>query len=181
MNTTTLHGLLTALKPRSTEGELALVRHAYEVAESAHHDQMRRSGEPYISHPLTVAGILAGFNLDAHTVAAALLHDVVEDTIVTLDEIRAQFGDEVALMVDGVTKLSQREGIKSSLAAEGATTAEAPAETFTYRTDREAESLRKMLLSVVKDVRVVLIKLADRLHNMRTLGHEAGETTQDRA
>ncbi len=167
--TTTLHELLTALKPRSTEGELALVRHAYEVAESAHHDQMRRSGEPYISHPLAVAGILAGFHLDAHTVAAALLHDVVEDTIVTLDEIRAQFGDEVALMVDGVTKLSQREGIKSSLAAEEATTAEASAETFTYRTDREAESLRKMLLSVVKDVRVVLIKLADRLHNMRTL------------
>ena len=167
--TTTLHELLTALKPRSTEGELALVRHAYEVAEGAHHDQMRRSGEPYISHPLTVAGILARFNLDAHTVAAALLHDVVEDTIVTLDEIRAQFGDEVAMMVDGVTKLSQREGIKSSLAAEEATTAEASAETFTYRTDREAESLRKMLLSVVKDVRVVLIKLADRLHNMRTL------------
>ncbi len=167
--TTTLHELLTALKLRSTEGELALVRHAYEVAESAHHDQMRRSGEPYISHPLTVAGILARFNLDAHTVAAALLHDVVEDTIVTLDEIRAQFGDEVAMMVDGVTKLSQREGIKSSLAAEEATAAEASAETFTYRTDREAESLRKMLLSVVKDVRVVLIKLADRLHNMRTL------------
>jgi GTP pyrophosphokinase len=159
-----LAGLLTALRPRATEQELAVVCRAYELADAAHVGQTRRSGELYITHPLAVAGILTDLNLDAGTIAAALLHDVVEDTPITLEQIRAEFGDEVVLMVDGVTKLSQREGIRP-LNANG----EMVSETFEYRTEREAESLRKMMLSVVKDIRVVLIKLADRLHNMRTL------------
>jgi GTP pyrophosphokinase len=161
-----LAGLLTALRPRATEEELEVVCRAYAVAESAHIDQRRRSGEAYITHPLAVAGILTDLNLDVGTIAAALLHDVVEDTPVTLEQIREQFGDEVAVMVDGVTKLSQREGIRPVAVGETATNG---SETFEYRTEREAESLRKMMLSVVKDIRVVLIKLADRLHNMRTL------------
>ncbi|MCX6017161.1 MAG: bifunctional (p)ppGpp synthetase/guanosine-3',5'-bis(diphosphate) 3'-pyrophosphohydrolase [Chloroflexi bacterium] len=162
-----LAGLITALQPRADAKELAIVCRAYEVAEAAHTGQVRQSGELYITHPLAVAGILTDLNLDVGTIAAALLHDVVEDTPITLEQIREQFGDEVVLMVDGVTKLSQREGIRPALVGEALNGENG--ETFEYRTEREAESLRKMMLSVVKDIRVVLIKLADRLHNMRTL------------
>jgi GTP pyrophosphokinase len=157
----TLNDLLSLVKPRFTEQELSFIRRAYELAEAAHHDQIRKSGAPYITHPLAVAGILAGIKLDANTICAALMHDVVEDTLITLDELEERFGPEVAMMVDGVTKLNQREGAPAAATNGG--------ETFAYKTDREAESLRKMLLSLAKDVRVVLIKLADRLHNMRTL------------
>jgi GTP pyrophosphokinase len=177
-NITTVEELLTAMSPRCDKAGLEFILRAYRVAEAAHRTQKRSTGEPYITHPLAVAGILASLKLDATTIAAALLHDVVEDTNLTLDDLRDQFGDEVASLVDAVTKLSQREGIKKDFeqadnnADDGANGPAHSVETttFTYHTDREAESLRKMLLGIVKDVRVVLIKLADRLHNMRTLG-----------
>ncbi|MEO6063131.1 MAG: bifunctional (p)ppGpp synthetase/guanosine-3',5'-bis(diphosphate) 3'-pyrophosphohydrolase [Thermoflexales bacterium] len=143
-----LASLLSHISPRFEEAGLELVKRAYAVAEEAHVMQRRKSGEPYIVHPLAVAGLLAAINLDAAALSAALLHDVVEDTVVGLDDLRKQFGDEIAGLVDAVTKLSK---------------------TADYRTDREAESLRKMLVGVIKDPRVILIKLADRLHNMRTL------------
>ncbi len=175
----TLSDLLEIMLPRGDMAGLELVSRAYRVAEAAHAPQKRSTGDPYITHPLAVAGILACHNLDAPTIAAALLHDVVEDTPVALDDIREQFGDEIANMVDAVTKLSQREGIKKEfeaqpVAAGEGNSARAPAggtesETMRYRTDREAESIRKMMLGMVNDVRAVLIKLADRLHNMSTL------------
>ncbi len=166
--------LLKLVSPRIDRAGLELIHRAYRVAEAAHIIQKRSSGEAYITHPLAVAGILASLRLDATTIAAALLHDVVEDTTVTLVDIREQFGDEIGDLVDAVTKLSQREGIKQDFAVPANNEAQpyarnTEAAAVTYRTDREAESLRKMLLGIVKDVRVVLIKLADRLHNMRTL------------
>ena len=131
-----------------------LIQRAYELAAKAHAGQNRASGEAYIHHPLAVAGILAELHLDPITIAAALLHDVVEDTEYDIDYIRQHFGEEVARLVDGVTKLEQIDQLR---------TANATLE------DKKAESLRKMFLAMVDDVRVVLIKLADRLHNMRTL------------
>ncbi|HEY3341579.1 MAG TPA: bifunctional (p)ppGpp synthetase/guanosine-3',5'-bis(diphosphate) 3'-pyrophosphohydrolase, partial [Anaerolineae bacterium] len=177
-NITTVEELLTAMSSRCDKASLALILRAYRVAEAAHRTQKRSTGDPYITHPLAVAGILAWLKLDATTIEAALLHDVVEDTSVSLDDLREQFGEDVANLVDAVTKLSQREGIKKEFEQapdgneEGTSSPAHTVETapLTYRTDREAESLRKMLLGIVKDVRVVLIKLADRLHNMRTLG-----------
>jgi len=129
--------------------EIALVERAFEFSESAHRGQFRKSGEPYITHPLAVASILSQWRLDAHGLAAALLHDVMEDTTVSKAEIETSFGKPVAEMVDGVSKLDQIE--------------------FTSREEAQAENFRKMLLAMAKDVRVILIKLADRLHNMRTL------------
>ena len=127
-----------------------LIEHAYAFAEEKHRGQTRDSGEPYIIHPMYVASILTEIGIDAPTIAAGLLHDTVEDCEdVTLDTIRQEFGEEVATLVDGVTKLSQLD--------------------FTDREERQAETLRKMILAMGKDIRVVLIKLADRLHNMRTL------------
>jgi guanosine-3',5'-bis(diphosphate) 3'-pyrophosphohydrolase len=164
----TIEELLALIAPRSSREDLALVERAYRLAEAAHRDQKRSGGEPYITHPLAVAGILAHTKLDTPTIIAALLHDVVEDTPVTLDDIRAQFGDEVAKLVDAVTKLKKRTGDRNELAA-GAPPDDT-SEAFSYRTERDAESLRKMLLGLADDVRVVLVKLADRLHNMQTLG-----------
>jgi len=145
--------------------DIALVERAFEFSESAHRGQFRKSGEPYITHPLAVASILSEWRLDAEGLAAALLHDVMEDTSVTRGEIESTFGKPVAAMVDGLSKLDQIE--------------------FATREDAQAESFRKMLLAMARDVRVILIKLADRLHNMRTLdamapGHRkriARETT----
>ena len=125
-----------------------MIDRAYALAEKAHDGQRRRSGEPYICHPMCVAQILIELGMDSESISAALMHDVAEDTAVTIDEIRAQFGPEVALLVDGVTKLTQ---IK-----------------FSNVEDRQAENLRKMLLAMSQDVRVMIIKLADRLHNMRS-------------
>ena len=170
---TSLEDLLRLMQPRCSSDDLTLIERAYALADAAHKTQKRSSGEPYITHPLAVAGILAETKLDAPTIAAALLHDVAEDTQVTLDDIRAQFGSEIASLVDAVTKLSKRESITKEFTANGTSNSNdkrQPSETFNYRTDRDAESLRKMMLGLVKDVRVVLIKLADRLHNMRTLG-----------
>ena len=129
--------------------DIALVERAFSFSDSAHRGQYRKSGEPYITHPLAVASILSQWRLDAQGLAAALLHDVMEDTAITKAEIETSFGKPVADMVDGVSKLDQIE--------------------FDSREDAQAESFRKMLLAMAQDIRVILIKLADRLHNMRTL------------
>jgi RelA/SpoT family (p)ppGpp synthetase len=134
------------LKPK----DVARLAEAYRFSEAAHHGQTRQSGDPYISHPLAVAEILADWHLDGQTLMAALLHDVTEDTSVTKDEISDTFGKPVAELVDGVSKLDRIE--------------------FQSAEDAQAENFRKMLLAMARDVRVMLIKLADRLHNMRTLG-----------
>lgn len=141
--------------------DVALVRRAFEVASEAHSDAKRKSGEAYIVHPVAVAGLLAELRLDAETIAAALLHDVAEDTPIKVPDLAAIFGPEVASMVDGVTKLTNL----SDMAAlpDG-------------RRDPRVESYRKMLLAMVNDVRVMLIKLADRLHNMRTMGYMKPES-----
>jgi GTP pyrophosphokinase len=141
---------------RFSGGELELVRQAYQEALVAHNGQKRASGEPYMVHCVEVGRMLAELGLDYHTVAAGLLHDVVEDSALTVDDLRARFDPEVASLVDGVTKLAYID----TMSKMGSRDIEA----------EEAESLRKMFLAMVDDVRVVLIKLADRLHNMRTLG-----------
>ncbi|GAB4520067.1 MAG: bifunctional (p)ppGpp synthetase/guanosine-3',5'-bis(diphosphate) 3'-pyrophosphohydrolase [Anaerolineae bacterium] len=150
-----LEGLLELIPSTWSASDVDLIRRAYELAQSAHEGQSRASGEAYIHHPLAVAAILAELKLDAATIAAGLLHDVVEDTPYDIEYIRQHFGDEVARLVDGVTKLEQLDQFRK------------PADQMA---DGKAESLRKMFLAMVDDVRVVLIKLADRLHNMRTLG-----------
>jgi GTP pyrophosphokinase len=135
---------------RPTE-DIALIRKAWDFCVRHHEGQMRASGEPYIIHPLKVAEVLAELKMDATAISAGLLHDSVEDTPATTEEIRAEFGDQVAHIVEGVTKIDKIQ--------------------FANREDRQAENVRKMLLAMVSDVRVVLIKMADRLHNMRTLEH----------
>ncbi|MFN2289689.1 MAG: RelA/SpoT family protein [Anaerolineae bacterium] len=141
--------------------DLEVVRHAHEFALQAHDGQLRASGEPYVLHCVEVGRMLAELGLDYHTVAAGLLHDVVEDTAVTVNEVGKLFDDEIAQLVDGVTKLAYIDTMSKVAGRE--------------REDQEAESLRKMFLAMVDDVRVVLIKLADRLHNMRTLASLAPE------
>jgi len=138
-------------KYQSQEDQLKIIGKAYDYAEKAHAGQLRNSGEPYITHPLAVALILTRLELDIPTLAAALLHDVVEDTKVTIIDIEKNFGPEIASLVDGVTKLSRID--------------------FRSKEEQQAENLRKMFLAMGKDIRVILIKLADRLHNMRTLKH----------
>ena len=145
-----LAALLATLVKYHPDSDTALVSKAYAFAAKAHEGQTRKSGKPYFTHPYRVAEILASLQLDDTTIAAGLLHDCVEDNeAITLKEIESEFGAEVAQLVDGVTKLSKLD--------------------FTSREERQAESLRKMFLAMAKDIRVVLIKLADRLHNMRTL------------
>ena len=131
------------------EKQIALVRKAYEFAAKKHADQKRRSGEPYIIHPTQVANILARMKMDEETLAAAFLHDVVEDTDTTLQQLKEMFGAKVAMLVDGVTKLGKIEYISKE--------------------ERQIENYRKMFLAMAQDIRVVIIKLADRLHNMRTM------------
>ncbi len=141
--------VVRAYRVRHPRASTALIRRAYDVAVEAHDGQVRVSGDPYIVHPVAVASILADLGLDDATLAAALLHDAVEDTAVTLEEVRADFGTEVAAMVDGMTKLDRVR--------------------FENKEAQQAASMRKMLVAMAKDIRVLLIKLADRLHNMRTL------------
>ena len=142
--------------------DLTMIEKAYRVAEAAHREQKRKSGEPYIIHPLCVGIILADLEMDKETIAAGILHDVVEDTVMTVDEIRQEFGDDVALLVDGVTKLGQVD----------------------YKVEKveiQAENLRKMFLAMARDIRVIIIKLADRLHNMRTLEYMRREKQLEKA
>lgn len=142
--------------------DISMIEKAYRVAYNAHKEQKRKSGEPYIIHPVSVAIILAGLELDKETIAAGLLHDVVEDTSMTLEDIEREFNPEIALLVDGVTKLTQ----------------------INYSADKvelQAENLRKMFLAMAKDIRVILIKLADRLHNLRTLQYVRPEKQREKA
>jgi len=143
--------LVEKVKATSPEGDVELLRRAYVFSAFEHKGQVRHSGEPYLIHPLEVAAILADMKLDTVAVAAGLLHDVVEDTLTTIERIRELFGEEIAHVVEGVTKLS--------------------AIPFSSSEQRQAENFRKMLLAMVDDIRVILVKLADRLHNMRTLHH----------
>ena len=144
-----LEGLLAELAAQRADVDVELVTRAFRFAAAAHEGQQRRSGEPFITHPVGVASICAGLRLDEQTIAAALLHDVVEDTGVELEALREEFGDEVASLVDGVTKLTRVQ--------------------FQTREQAEAENYRKMVVAMAEDVRVILVKLADRLHNLRTI------------
>ena len=154
--------LIASVKLYHPSTDISLIEKAYKVADEAHKGQVRKSGEAYIIHPLCVAIILAELELDKETIVAGILHDVVEDTIMTEEEISQEFSEEVALLVDGVTKLGQ----------------------LSYHADKvevQAENLRKMFLAMAKDIRVILIKLADRLHNMRTLKYMKPEKQKEKA
>lgn len=140
--------LMRVLKESNRPYDFDKITEAYEYAYQAHDGQMRQSGEPYITHPLAVAQILVELGMDTETICAGLLHDVVEDTASTVEDIKKRFGEDVALMVDGVTKLTKLS--------------------YSTKEQRQAENVRKMLLAMAKDVRVIIVKLADRLHNMRT-------------
>ncbi len=159
----TLYGeLIDRVRKYHPSDDISLIERAYDVAKKCHEDQVRKSGEPYIIHPLCVAIILADMEMDKETIAAGILHDVVEDTVMTLDEITEQFGSDVALLVDGVTKLQNLHFSGENK----------------DRLEMQAENLRKMFLAMAKDIRVIIIKLADRLHNMRTLQYQKPESQQ---
>src|SRR5512144_26900 len=143
--------LVEKVRAYSPDADVELLRRAYVFSAFEHRGQVRHSGEPYLIHPLAVADFLADMKLDVVAVAAGLLHDVVEDTLTTIERIQELFGPEVAHVVEGVTKISTIP--------------------FSSSEERQAESFRKMLLAMVDDIRVILVKLADRLHNMRTLSH----------
>ena len=154
--------LIARIRKYHPSTDVSMIKKAYETAKKAHGDQCRKSGEPYIIHPLWVAIILADLEMDKETIAAGMLHDVVEDTQVSEEEIKEVFGEEVALLVDGVTKLGR----------------------LSYSSDKlevQAENLRKMFLAMAKDIRVIIIKLADRLHNMRTLQFMTPEKQKEKA
>src|SRR6188768_3432815 len=142
-----LEPLFNAVRANHPKADLALLERAYLTAEEMHGTQMRKSGDRYITHPLAVTTILADIGMTEPTLVAALLHDTVEDTAYTLDELRSDFGDEVAILVDGVTKLDKVK----------------------YGDSAQSETIRKMIVAMSRDIRVLVIKLADRLHNMRTL------------
>ena len=148
---TKFRDLMKRIEENRPQDDLSIVKKAYDYSLKHHEGQTRASGEPYLVHPLEVALVLAEMKMDPVAIAAGLLHDSVEDTSVTIVDIRKEFGEQVAHIVEGVTKIDKIQ--------------------FANREDRQAENVRKMLLAMVSDVRVVLIKLADRLHNMRTLEH----------
>lgn len=154
--------LIRSIRKYHPSDDITMVKKAYIIAREAHKDQKRKSGEPYIIHPLCVAIILAELELDKESIVAGILHDVVEDTVMTLEDLTKEFGEEVALLVDGVTKLTQ---ISWSM----------------DKVEIQAENLRKMFLAMAKDIRVILIKLADRLHNMRTLEFMKPEKQKEKA
>src|SRR5215218_5585591 len=152
-----LEPLFRSVRANHPKADLALIERAYRTAEELHGSQMRKSGDPYITHPLAVATILADIGMTEPTLVAALLHDTVEDTAYTLDQLRTDFGDEVAVLVDGVTKLEKVQ----------------------YGDSAQAETIRKMIVAMSRDIRVLVIKLADRLHNMRTVRY-VKQSTQER-
>src|SRR5579884_1414392 len=158
LTVTKFRDLLHTMRENRPNDDLELVRKAYEFSQKFHSGQQRASGEPYLVHPLEVACVLAEMKMDAVSVAAGLLHDSVEDTSITIVDIRKEFGEQVAHIVEGVTKISKID--------------------FSTQEEQQAENLRKMMLAMVDDIRVVLIKLADRLHNMRTLEHLPPERQQ---
>lgn len=151
--------LVRTVRMHHPKADIAVIERAYAAAEKAHSGQKRRSGEPYITHPLAVAQILADLGIGSKTVAAALLHDTVEDTEYTLEQLRSDFGDEIAMLVDGVTKLDKVK----------------------YGDSTQAETVRKMIVAMSKDIRVLIIKLADRLHNARTWGFVPAESAARKA
>ena len=154
--------LISMVKKYHPSDDVHLIEKAYKIAYKAHDGQKRKSGEPYIIHPVCVCIILAELELDKETIVAGMLHDVVEDTIMTSEEIAAEFSDEVALLVDGVTKLTQLNYVADKV-------------------EVQAENLRKMFLAMAKDIRVILIKLADRLHNMRTMQYQTPEKQKEKS
>ena len=156
-----LQGLEDRIRVYHPAQDLEMVEKAYRVAEQAHEGQFRQSGEPYVIHPIQVANYLADLELDLETIIAGLLHDVVEDTYLTLDEIRDMFGQDVATLVDGVTKLKQLKYETND------------------KVEIQAENYRKLFLAMAKDIRVILIKLADRLHNMQTLEYKSQEKQKE--
>lgn len=156
------NSLIARIQKYHPSADISMVEKAYCIAKNAHEGQKRKSGEAYIIHPLWVGIILAQLEMDKETITAGILHDVVEDTVMTYDEIKEEFGDEVALLVDGVTKLGQLSYSADKL-------------------DVQAENLRKMFLAMAKDIRVIIIKLADRLHNMRTLQYMRPEKQKEKA
>src|SRR4051812_4193962 len=146
---TQLESLIEAIPKYQPGANLDVLERAYRFSEASHQGQQRASGEPYLSHPLEVAHLLVDFKMDVTTVTAGLLHDVLEDTHATKDQLEREFGKEIAELVDGVTKIGKLA--------------------FSSREERQAENFRKMLIAMARDLRVIMIKLADRLHNMRTL------------
>src|SRR5229473_2018404 len=150
-----LEEILDKVEKHRPGDNLDLIRRAYIFSAKEHKGQVRASGEPYLTHPLEVANLLAEMKMDAVTVGVGLLHDVVEDTLTSLEKIEELFGAEVAHIVDGVTKISQIQ--------------------FTSKEEKQAENFRKMLLAMTDDIRVIMVKFADRLHNMRTLAYLAAD------
>ena len=156
-----LNLLLEKIEKYNPSDSTAIIEKAYNYALNAHEGQMRNSGDDYISHPLEVANILADLNMDNVTISAAILHDVIEDTKYSYEDIKSDFGEEVAMLVDGVTKLGKLE--------------------YTTKEELQAENLRKMFMAMAKDIRVIIIKLADRLHNMRTLKYMSEKQQREKA
>ena len=155
----TLEVLIDRIRQYNKNGDLSIVEKAYAYATEKHKGQLRKSGEPYITHPVNVAYILADLELDAQSICAALLHDVVEDTPVTHEDLINEFGETIDMLVDGVTKLNKIP--------------------YTTKEEQQIENLRKMFFAMAKDVRVIVIKLADRLHNMRTLKFQPEEKQRE--
>ena len=154
-----LQAVIKSLKISHPRADVSLVERAFQAAEKAHSEQLRKSGEPYISHPVAVSQILADLGIGATTIAAALLHDTVEDTPYSLEMVRADFGEEIAMLVDGVTKLDK----------------------IKFGDSAQAETVRKMVVAMSKDIRVLVIKLADRLHNARTWKYVPEESAKRKA
>ena len=154
--------LIRRVKKYHPSDDFSAIEKAYSIAHKAHENQFRKSGEPYIIHPLNVAIILADLEMDKETIIAGILHDVIEDTVMTMDELIHEFGPDVGLLVDGVTKL-EKIPLSSNVDQSDA------------KLEMQAENLRKMFLAMAKDIRVIMIKLADRLHNMRTLKFQSPE------
>ena len=153
--------LLEIIKESDREFDMELIERAYNLANKLHADQKRLSGEPYIIHPLSVAAILVDLGMDSESIAAGLLHDVVEDTPVTLEQIEKMFGHDIANLIDGVTKIGRIP--------------------YSTREEQQAENIRKMLIAMADDIRVIIIKLADRLHNMRTMEYQSPQKQRDKA